>query len=158
MRKWWMTLSMQEQQAVMLGGIATGVILFFLLIWWPLVSTVSSMREQLISDQQLVLWMQQTKADILYLRGGSQEHGEEDLSLMALVDQTLKSNNVNAKIDQLQQTGTDQVKLTFARIPYDEMMTWLEVLAREYGVQVDRLHVATTPVTGVVQADMVLTK
>lgn len=156
MKKWWLSLSAQEQQTVMFGSIVGGALLLILMIWLPLVNTVSTMREQLISDQELVIWLQQAKADILYLRGGSQAQGDADLSLMALVDQTLRASNVNAKLDQLQQTGPDQVKLTFAKISYDEMMTWLELLASKHAVQVERIHVATTGVTGAVQVDMVL--
>jgi len=159
LQQWWLSLTFSQRRIASVGGIAFGILLFYLLIWFPLVSSVSNHRNEIIAEQQLVLEMQQSKADILYLRSmNTQVQGSSNLPLLTTVDQTLRDQQVNGQLTQIQETSDDKVKLAFSTVTYDELVSWLEVLASQYGIQVEQIHITATNTTGVVQADMVLSK
>ncbi len=159
LQQWWNSLTFSQRRMGSVGGIALGIVLFYLLIWFPLVSSVSNRRDEVIAEQQLVLEMQQSKADILYLRSlNTQVQGSSNLPLLTIIDQTLRDQQVNGQLTQIQEASDNKVKLAFSTVTYDELISWLESLASQYGIQVEQIHITATNTTGVVQADLVLSK
>ena len=59
-KEWWANLAYSERQAVVFGGAAAAIFIAYQWIWTPYLGEVAILRKRMVTDQELVQWMQVT--------------------------------------------------------------------------------------------------
>jgi type II secretory pathway component PulM len=158
MKEWWNNLSLREKQTLSLGGFFVVLFLIYALLWSPLNSKVNSLREQIVKDQKLLAWMQETNQHILTLEK-SFKTGKQDssgVSLLSIMQKQINKTQFVSSLGQLRQADNDSVQLNFTNVDFDKLVTWLTELSQEEGVVIAQMSVAAGATPGVVSVDLVL--
>ena len=148
----------RERYMVAIGGVIVGVLLVYVLVWSPLSEAVFDRQTQVESQQQLLIYLQHASAKISQLKasGISVDAAIDNTGLLALVEQTLGSQQLNSYLKQVQQPQQNQIALTFEKVPFDKLMRWLQVLSTTQGVHVQNLSATRLMVIGTADVQMVL--
>lgn len=157
MKEWWFGLQPGERRTLTIGGVALTLILIYFAGWVPLQEGVASLEGQVHEQQLLKRWMEQSAAEVRQLRrGDTTKKLEPGRSLLALVDQSLRSGQLASSLKRIEPEGESGVKVWLEQASFDEMMSWLLGLERQYGVMVSSLTVDRQSSAGRVDANLSL--
>lgn len=159
-RAWWESLLDRERQMVSIGAAIVGVLMIYALIWSPLSDAVLDRKTQVESQQQLLIYLQHaaTKIGRLKASGITVDATADNTGLLALVEQTLGSQQLNSYLKQVQQPQQNQIALTFEKVPFDKLMQWLQMLSTTHGIHVQNLSATRLVVIGTADVQMVLSR
>ncbi len=140
LKTWYLQLQVREQRIVLAGAVALVLLLFYALIWSPLVARQQALRETVKEQRATAQWMQQAARQVEQLRAGRPAAGKipAGQSLLALVDQSAKNSRLGPAMKRVEPEGQSGVRVWFEQANFDDLMQWLERLERDYG-----LHIAT---------------
>lgn len=157
MKQWWLNLNLREKQTVAFGGIALIAALLYLIIWSPLTSSVSTFRDQIKHNQNLLDWMKTADIKIQAAeKSGQNPHIISTGSHLTVVQNDLKKSPIANNITQLVQADNDSVKLTFQRVDFDLLLTWLTTLWQQQGLIVTQMTVKPGDAPGMVSAELIV--
>lgn len=150
----WNQLNEREQIWVGLGGLGGVLLLFYLLIYQPLVVAVAEQQSMGIEKKSTLIWLQQARASF------SREHMPQPVTTATLLSVlTNLLNHVSFKRFpyQLEQTSNGDIQLTFAAVPYNLFIPWLQTQSRQYAWTIKNLNVNRSNKAGVVKVSVVFT-
>ena len=157
-KNWYENLLERERKIFLVGIAFVGILFIYAVCWNPLSTAVSDYQTEVHSQQQLLRYLQQATQTIQALRasGIHVNTTDDSISLFSMVEQTLATQQLSSFLKQVQQPKTNQVSLTFEKVPCDQLMQWMEMLVTSRGVQVMRLSADRLPVVGTANVTMVL--
>lgn len=160
MKNRWQNLSERERRFLTLGGGAALILLIYLTIWNPFFSALSTLREQVTESQQLLSWMQTATKVLQNLQksGAITSREAKTSSLLVIVNNSLTHYQLASFAQQIEAPNTNQVHISFKSVPFDALIDWLELIWKNYGIDVYQLKLTPTTQTGLVQIDLVLEK
>jgi general secretion pathway protein M len=149
MKEWWDGLGTRERLILAAGALIVVPLLLWALLWRPLVGGVERLEQDVESQREGLRWMQNAAAEINQLRGsGSQAAaGLGGRSLLAVVDQSARSAGLGNGLKRVEPESADAVRVRLEGVSFDAMVTWLDELARQFGVFASLVSVEreTTP-------------
>lgn len=137
MKEWFLGLEARERMLVAGGAVVLGLLLLYMLIVDPLVSGYSQLKNNVAAQQQTLVWMQQASQQVQSLRrstGGSAA-GLGGRSLLAVVDQSARSDGLGDAIKRIEPDGSKSVKVWLEAVSFDQMFVWLGKLAKTHQVE-----------------------
>lgn len=148
-------LNERERKLVIIAGIFLGIFLFYTLIYSPIKSAVSSKKQLLIENKETLNWME----------GVYKKHNDfnspELLSsekLLTVLSNSLRDSNLKDFAYQLEQTSNDDIRLSFANVPYNNLMDWLWSFCGRYGLSVKSFLASSKHSNGIVSVNVVLSQ
>lgn len=138
----WSTLAAREQRMLLGGSLMLVVLLVIFLFWIPLQERLHQGKLLLKERQAMVLWMDQSKQEVLQLRatqGTKKSSGTQKKSLLSLSDQTAREQGLGETLKRVEPEGSKRVRLWFEKVSFDQLLTWLATLNQHNGVQVEQL-------------------
>ena len=159
MKEWWNTLALREKQMVSLGVTILGAFLIYLILWLPLSNYVSSLREQIQNNQELLTWMKGTDKQIQALEKGTNRKLSKSSagSLLNIVQKHIKTSSISTSVTQLHQSENDSVQLTFKNVSFDKLIAWIIPFTQQQECSITQMTVTPTASIGMVSAELVLT-
>jgi general secretion pathway protein M len=147
MKIWWQQLKISEQRLVAVMGVVVICILFFSLIWQPLLEDFDNTQNK-IKRQQLLLSVVQegTQRYQQAKRNGASTQSKGSLS--SIVNQSAGRNKIT--IARLQ-PQTDDLQVWIDEVPFSQLLDWLEYLANKEGLLVKSIDLSKADVKGVVK-------
>ncbi len=155
MMQYWQNLQTREQHTLLVGGIAVLLLLFYSLVLDPFAQELQRLEQSVATDRELLVWMEQSAQQIMALRGSGAAKRASGGSLLSLVDASAKQNGLGGALKQVKPEGSG-VRLRFEQAGFDDMVRWLGRLGAEQGVGVVTLTLERLPVSGKVNATVVL--
>lgn len=158
-RSWWESLLDRERQMISVGSAIVGLLIIYALIWSPLSDAVLDRKTQVESQRQLLIYLQHASVKIKQLKASGitvDAVVDNNAGLLALVEQTLGSLQLNSYLKQVQQPQQNQIALTFEKVPFDKLMQWLQMLSTMHGIHVQNLSATRLAVIGTADVQMVL--
>lgn len=157
MKQWWFNLNLREKQTVSIGGVSMIIAILYLLIWSPLQTSVTTFRDQIQHNKNLLDWMKTTDEKIQ----AAEKMGQKPLSKstgssLSIVQNDLKKSPIANNITQLVQADNDSVKLNFQRVDFDLLMSWLTELWQQQGFIVTQMTAKAGDAPGMVSAEFIL--
>ena len=156
---YWMQLRPREQLLLSLAGLVLLLALLFLLVWEPVMQEHRRLQQNLVQQQQLLAWMQQSAAEVRRLQGGKgqqrQDRARAGQSLLALIDSTAKRARLGAALKRVEPDGAGRVRVWLEQAAFDDLVRWLGQLQQRYGVRVDSIAVDRDDKPGRVAARVV---
>jgi general secretion pathway protein M len=137
MKEWFLALEARERKLVA-GGAAVLVLLFlYALIVDPLISGYSTLKDNVAAQKQTLAWMQQASQQIQSLRrsAGVGTVGLGGRSLLAVVDQSARSDGLDEAIKRIEPEGSKSVKVWLEGVSFDRMIVWLAKLTKTYQIE-----------------------
>ena len=159
MKEWWLELSIRERLLLSIGGSIGLVLLGYFLLWTPLSTYVNDLHTSIVEQQSLLTWMQNAIKELQQLQAQSpQTQPVTTGAILSIVEESIKKNNLDENAPQITQSDQDKVTIKFTEVPFDNLISWLTDLWKQYQISIEQLNVIPAKITGVVAAEIVLTK
>jgi len=156
MKNWFMGLQQQERLTVSAGAIALVVMLLYSAIWDPLHSGVEQLEKNIAKQAPLLQWMEEAANDVKILRGGqAAKKAAPGQSLLSLVDSTAKKGKLGNALKRVKPDGNTRVSVWLEQASFDDMVKWLEVLNRDYSIEIASLVIDRKDTPGIVDSRIV---
>lgn len=149
---YWRGLGARERIVLGIGGALAVVLLFFMLVWWPLQSDLNRLRAEVPTEQQKVQWMQAQAGRINQLRAANPSAVPSG-GLASFVEQSARTNGIRALIKP---EGSSAVQLALDGIAFNSLLEWLTNLQKQGGVRIESANLEPTPSSGIVNARVML--
>ncbi len=120
-----------EQLALKLLGAAVVVVLALTILVAPLHQFNKNAQAGFRHEQDTLAWMQANRA-LVGTGGGAVGTRPAGASLLALANQSAKGVGISFK--RYEPNGDKGLNLWLEKVPFNQVVTWLAALEREYGV------------------------
>lgn len=140
----------QKTTLIRSGLVCLAILLIF--VWHGLQSKQNFLRDEIHRNRGLLLFMQQ--ADQTLKQASHQ--GKHTGTLPAEIQAWLASSGLAGQAEQLRQRDNNAVQLSFAKVSFDGLISALGRLEEKQGIQITEARITRTPVTGQVNAVLVL--
>ncbi|WP_242604586.1 type II secretion system protein GspM [Legionella fairfieldensis] len=151
---YWNNLNERERIIVSIGIACVLIYLFYLLVYHPLINTVHFKSAQLKEKQATLLWMQQIREQS---KNEKTTQPITNTRLLALIGNQLTQNNLKQFPYQLEQTGSGDIQLSYARVPFNPFLFWLWNLNKDYAITLKQYTSERTDTAGIVKLNIVIT-
>lgn len=151
---YWSNLNERERWTAGLGIAFALCYLFYLLIYSPLASAVNNQSKQFVEKQETLAWMEQVRQQP---KDQKAVQAISNSKLLALIGNQLSDKAFNQFTNQLQQTGSGDIQISFERVPYKQLLDWLWNLNADYAFSLKQFSAEHSDTPGVVRVLIVLT-
>ncbi|MGD2073920.1 MAG: type II secretion system protein GspM [Gammaproteobacteria bacterium] len=136
MKDWFFGLEPRERLLVSGGGALVALLLLYVVIVEPLASGYASLSEDVAEQKQTLVWMQQAAQQVAALKRSTPgaARGLAGRSLLAVVDQSMRSAGLGDSIKRIEPDGSKGVKVWLEGVVFDAMILWLGNLTRTYQI------------------------
>ncbi len=152
MKDWFDTLQPRERIVLLAGGAVGALILAWSLAWSPLRNATLDLDAR-VAEKHGIL----ADARRLQATGAppvpSEAPGE---SLVLVVDRTHRAHGLGGALSRNQPDGEDGIRVTFQRVPFAQLVSWLGALRQGHGIVVISANLDGTQQPGLVNASLVL--
>jgi type II secretory pathway component PulM len=157
----WQTLSLRERILVVSGAVIIIFSLFDTFVLSPLNGHIESLREKIQTQQALDDWMQQANSRILQLRRAgftADALSTPQEAILTLVERKLNEDKLNIYLQNVKQPQNNQLILQFHQVPFDDLLHWLQMISRQYNINVQELTASKTLPLGSAEVTLTLTQ
>jgi general secretion pathway protein M len=157
MKNWWLNLSLRENQTLSAGAALLSIFLIYIIVFAPLMSHITSLRQKIHADQSLLAFMQASDERIRSLEKNPHATTHKNAgSLFSIVQDDINTNPVAKHVTQLQQADNDSVQLRLQKVNFDEFIKWLTVACQVHQLIISQLSIIPGSDTGDVDAELKL--
>lgn len=156
-RLWWDGLQSRERLILGFGiGLAI-VMLVWGMIWQPLGRERARLGDQVeVQRRELALVRAVSAIPSTAANPAAAKLDRQGKSLLALVDASAREANLESQLKRVEPIGSRSVRASFEFASFDNVMGWLESMAKGYGVHVTDLSVDRAEGNGLVSARITL--
>lgn len=145
MKQWWQSLNKREQDLVMIASALCALAILYWGIWSPVVNANQSAKQQLHSQQETLLWAQQQGAHII--ANGRSNKTDASVKVSQAVSSTARQQRIT--ITRIQPRN-DEVEVWIDSIPFNQLLAWLDMLSKRYGIIVQNVDLDEGKPAGIV--------
>jgi general secretion pathway protein M len=155
---WWQSLSERDRRTLAIGGLAVALLLGWSFVWYPLARAREQLQQRVERERGDLAWMQQTSGELTTLRakGARGQVDRQGKSLFALADVTARGAGLATALKRVEPTGPRSVRVSFETASFDALISWVDALSRDYGVQATDVSADRVEGIGLVNARVVL--
>jgi len=160
LKQWYESLAQRERIAVIAGGVAVILALFYYGFWQPLNTSVIEGRERVGREAEQARWMLgiRDEARLLKADNGRRAIKGRNDSLLSIVDASSRENGLGEAVRRIQPDGNDKATVTLEAANFNQMLFWLRSLQRDYGVSTAQMTVTRDEDAGTIQARLTLAR
>jgi general secretion pathway protein M len=141
MRQWWLERNPRERLILACGAAAAVLIVLITVIWLPLQRGTTELRGAVAEKTRVLADLRRAQA-----LGASAAIGsappEAAQSLIGLIASTGQSHElVFTRTAPDTTAGADAIRVSFESAKFEDLVAWLQMLERDYGVTVDSFSV-----------------
>jgi general secretion pathway protein M len=158
MRGWWEGLQPRERRMLAIGAAVVAAMLGWALLWYPLSHARADLAARVAHQRDDLAWMRQALGEVGSLRaqGARSRADRQGKSLLALADVSARGAGLTGALKRVEPAGSDSVRVNLEIADFDALMSWLDALARDYGVQVTDFSADKVEGLGLVNARVTL--
>ena len=151
----WLEAREPRERVVLLGGgAAVAAMLVFFGLIEPLAERRAQLSQRVAEQERGVAWMTSAAAKLAErpqtVRRGNVRR--DNRSLLALVDDTVRSHNIAGALRRAEPGVGGEVRLWFDRVSFNQLIDWLVAMDANYGVSVSEFNADRADGTGMVDA------
>ncbi len=139
MLAYWNQLKPNERTMLSVGGIIVTILMLYLLLLEPFMLKADELTVKIASQKAQVEYLKEASIEVKQLqalRTGSSAN-IKDQSLLVVVDQTAKKNNLGNFLKRIEPNGSDRVRVWLDNAPFDDVAKWLSFLHSKYQLGVE---------------------
>ena len=155
---WWNQLSARDRRILVIGSIIVAIFLIWSFVWHPLSAEQDRLTMRLDSAKRDLAFVRVAEAEVDRLRnaGVRTRADRQGKSLLALADVSARGAGLEGVLKRLEPVGSNSVRASFEFASFDQIIDWVENLARDYGVQITDFSADRVDATGLVNARITL--
>lgn len=155
---WWQQQSARDRRVLVIGGIIVAIFLVWSFIWHPLASEQARLGHQLDNARRDLAFVRVAEAEVERLRnaGVRSRADRQGKSLLALADVSARGAGLEGVLKRLEPVGSNSVRASFEFASFDVLMSWIEGMARDHGVQITDFSADRVDASGLVNARVTL--
>jgi len=154
-RNWFTGLEMRERMALLLGAAVLLLSMFYIAVIEPFANAKLALAERVMRKQETVAWMREAAAEAQNLQGALPKAQANTASLLTTVDSTAKAAGLGNAVRNLQQDDNGAVvRVRLEGAAFDDVVSWLNALQRQYGVTATQLTVDRADTAGTINATL----
>jgi general secretion pathway protein M len=137
MRERWNALAPREQQALAIGAVVVALLLGWALVWQPLAQARARLAQRVSTDRAALAAMRAAQAELPTLNAAVARAGvdRQGKSLLALADASARNAGLGNALKRVEPASARSVRVNFEGANFDQLVGWIENLARDYGVE-----------------------
>jgi len=155
MKHWFSQLAPREYRALIIGTVALGIMVGYLMLLEPLVTARLQLENVVAAQKNTWRWMNQAAAEVLQLRQQSSTAPQKQ-SLLSLIDKSTRSGKLRKAKKRIEPKGTKEVRVRFEAVSFTELMRWLGQLYNQHQVQVSTISVERQQIPDKVKVNLTL--
>lgn len=158
MRARWNALAPREQQMLAIGTVVVALLLGWALVWQPLVQTRARLAQRVSADRVALASMRAAQSELPTLSAAASRAAvdRQGKSLLALADASARSAGLGNALKRVEPASARSVRVSFEAANFDQLVGWIENLARDYGVEASDLSADRSEGMGLVNARVTL--
>ena len=156
LRAWYQSLQQREQQVLLAGAVALGVMIIYAGLLHPYLASRRALQDDVAERQVLLAWMRPAAAQIQSLRGQQPSGLPAGQSLLAVVDKSAGNAGFGAALKQVQTGNDGSVRVQMQGAGFDSLVRWLGSLQQSYGITVREFTAQRSTSPGNVDAGITL--
>lgn len=157
--QWWYERSQREQILVSMGTILIIILLVYILVWKPLTSNISLMRQNIQDQTALLSWLDTASSKIQqYQTAGYTKKQSSSQPILVLVEQSLMQSKLSQYVANTEQKSDNEIVISLKNTPFDRAVDWLEMLWKRDNVIVKSMGATKTNTMGIVNLTVTLGK
>ncbi|WMP18826.1 type II secretion system protein M [Thiothrix lacustris] len=157
MNIWWQSLAASERRLVTWGAILIGLTMLWLFIWKPLTAHHQLLQQDLADAQATYTDMQQQRASLLALRGGSPgSPAATKGSLHTTVIAALKQFQLDGAGTTSEEKDKKTVTLKLEAKPFDTLAQFLATMETQHATNTTAMTLKPAGKPGTVDAQITL--
>lgn len=139
----WQQRSVREQRMLLIGGLALFITLFYLMVWEPVIQARAE-AERALSDARATAQRIERVAAMQPAQARQRAGSDASRSLLAQVNQAVRSNTLGTTPERLTPDGEDAVRVWLQAAPFNNLLRWLAELERNSSLQLERADIDRT--------------
>ena len=152
MKAWFEMLEPRERLVVLVGGVIAVLIVAWSFAWTPLRDANLELDIILAEKHSMLADARRVQA----LGAPPVPPAASAESLVLVVDQTHRAHGLGGTLSRNQPDGEDGIRVTFQRVPFAQLVSWLGALRQGHGIIVISANLDGTQQPGLVNASLVL--
>lgn len=153
----WESLATRDRRILLFGGIAVALLLAYVYLWMPVSQAASQEYRALERGSRLVVWMQHAMHRLqAYQRLGYQMPRQTNVASLSIVQQVFKAQRIDYHVVTNKQIDKQHVGVHISQVPFDRLITALNILADQYGIVVQSTRIKRENTDGLVEVRMIL--
>lgn len=158
MRARWNALAPREQQMLAVGAVVVVLLLGWALVWQPLAQTRARLVQRVSADRAALASMRAAQSELPALSAAASRAAvdRQGKSLLALADASARSAGLGNALKRVEPASARSVRVSFEAANFDQLVGWIENLARDYGVEASDLSADRAEGMGLVNARVTL--
>lgn len=156
MMRWWQVRSANERRVVAAAAAAIAVALLWLLAWQPLLRDSERIAHRLPADRAALAEAQRQADAIAGLARAAPGPVANDAR--AALDPVLAAQNLRTAATAIERVDNERIRVTFDTIGFDALTALLAALQRDAHLRAVEIVATARVETGLVRADVTLTR
>ena len=150
LNRWFHSITKKEQWIVSGTAVFVVITLFFLIVWEPLHQGLESEKLKQTTQSKNLMWMQKAEAEVKALRkaGTRADIRDKNKPTTLVIEQAINNAGLKANIDKIESSGKNGARVILNEVSFNQMLVWLNTLAKHNGIHVTSANIERTSATG----------
>jgi len=138
LKQWYRALPSREKWMVSGTSVLIVITLFYLLIWEPLHLGLDQEQQKQLSQQEILIWMQQAATEVQSLRrsGGGKTIRDRNKPTTLVIEQAINNAGLKPSVKKIESSGSNGARVTLSEASFNQIVVWLNTLSTYNGIQV----------------------
>jgi len=156
-KQWFNSLPSKEQWMVSGTGALIVITLFYLIVWEPIHVDLNTEQQKKQSQQEVLTWMQNASVEVKSLRSsGGVTIRDKNKPATLVIEQTIMNAGLKPSVKKIESSGKNGARVTLNDAPFNQIMVWLNTLAKHNGILVVSANIERSDKTGKANARLTL--
>ena len=156
LKTWYVSLEQREQRILAAGAVFVVAMVLYLLLLAPYFNSRHRLEADILQRQTEMAWMGPAAAQLQSLRGQQSSGIPANQSLLAVVSRSAADAGFGQMLKQAQTGNDGSVRVQMQGVGFDNLIRWLGMLRRQYGISVRDLTAQKTAAAGNVDTSLTL--
>jgi len=143
--QWFKELTSNEKNLIIYGGILVSIALFWVFVYQPINHSIKMKSNQKIEIQKQLKQMQSSERLFKIQSSNNQKYQRElNQPFNVWIDGKLLEKQLSQYVTRSEPKDAQTLILTFESVVFDDLISWLQPLAKNYNINITEADVALT--------------
>jgi len=146
------TLENREKKILGAGILVVSIFIIYMFIFKPMSDSIIRLEKSNTTNQQLLEWITHSVASLKGSSSTSSVSKRNGRSLNVIINTTASSAQIS--ISRSQPRDNNQYQIWLDKAMFNDLLLWLNVLQKDYGIFVSSINLGVTEVKGQVRVNL----
>lgn len=158
MKERWQQLAPREKQMLIVMGVVLAITLIYFMFWKPLKTGIEDGELRVKAQTRALAEIRKQAAEVRQLRasGAANRTVKDSSSLLGLIERSAKQKKIKRSLQKVQPEGERNVRLWMENVSFDQLISWLDLLSNQYGIQISEISLERSNEAGIVSGRILL--